>query len=50
MKLYIIGNGFDLNHGIPTSYNNYCNYLVRKGIRISDFENDEYLPKPIDRQ
>ena len=25
--LYVIGNGFDLHHGIPSSYNNYMNWL-----------------------
>lgn len=25
--LYIIGNGFDLHHGIPSSYNNYMTWL-----------------------
>lgn len=30
MKLYICGNGFDLNHGLPTSYNHYKKYLREK--------------------
>lgn len=29
MKLYIIGNGFDLAHGLPTNYQDYCDYLVK---------------------
>ena len=28
-KLYIIGNGFDLNHGLNTSYSNYRDFLIR---------------------
>ena len=47
MKLYIIGNGFDRNHGLNTSYFDYRNYLLNKGVRISDFENDENLPNPV---
>ncbi len=27
MKLFICGNGFDLHHGLKTSYQNYKNYL-----------------------
>ena len=27
--LYIIGNGFDLHHGLNTSYLNFRNYCVR---------------------
>ena len=30
MKLYIIGNGFDLNHGRKTSYWDYKNYLSER--------------------
>ena len=30
MKLYIVGNGFDLNHGRKTSYWDYRNYLSEK--------------------
>ncbi|MBR6755416.1 MAG: hypothetical protein IKM15_00470, partial [Peptococcaceae bacterium] len=26
-KLYIIGNGFDLHHGLPTSYADYKKFL-----------------------
>lgn len=28
-KLFIIGNGFDLAHGLPTSYNHFRDYLFR---------------------
>ena len=27
MKLFIIGNGFDINHNIPCKYSNFYNYL-----------------------
>ena len=27
MKLYIIGNGFDINHGLPTSYSDFLKYV-----------------------
>ena len=33
-KLYLIGNGFDIHHGIPSRYSNYCSWLE---------ENDEDL-------
>lgn len=26
-QLYIIGNGFDIHHGIPSQYSNYCKWL-----------------------
>lgn len=28
MKLYIVGNGFDLGHGIPCEYSDFRNYLL----------------------
>jgi hypothetical protein len=27
MKLFVIGNGFDVSHGIPSKYSNFYNYL-----------------------
>lgn len=30
-KLYIVGNGFDLHHGLNTSYTNFRDDFVRKG-------------------
>ena len=30
-KLLIIGNGFDLHHGMKTSYLNYREYLIEIG-------------------
>jgi len=29
-KLFIIGNGFDLAHGLPTKYENFRNWLIKK--------------------
>lgn len=29
MKLYIIGNGFDIGHGIPCKYSDFYTYLER---------------------
>lgn len=29
-KLYIIGNGFDLAHGIRTSYNDFISWYKKK--------------------
>lgn len=34
--LYIIGNGFDLHHGIPSSYNNYKNWLSLRWLPLYD--------------
>ena len=30
MKLYVIGNGFDLAHGMETSYGKYLSYVKQK--------------------
>lgn len=30
MNLFIIGNGFDLSHWLPTSYNNFRDYLIKE--------------------
>lgn len=44
MKLYIIGNGFDLNHGMKTSYWNYREFLTQKhSAIIRGYENSPYL-------
>lgn len=47
MKLYIIGNGFDLNHGLRTSYENYKSFLYSKRVNIKEFEDFEYFPNHI---
>lgn len=28
MNLYVIGNGFDIDHGIPSSYTDFKKFLV----------------------
>lgn len=52
MKLYIIGNGFDLIHGMKTSYSDFKDWLLSVGyIEILEElqsiykiqENDEFL-------
>ncbi|WP_167496029.1 bacteriophage abortive infection AbiH family protein [Shewanella polaris] len=35
-KLYIIGNGFDLHHRLPTSFSGFCEYLRLHNSAISD--------------
>ena len=32
MKLYIIGNGFDIAHGIPCRYSDFYTYLEKKDV------------------
>lgn len=49
MTLYIIGNGFDLHHGLQTSYRDYRNYLIKNKPNIAkDFECSKYLSEPKD--
>jgi hypothetical protein len=31
-RIYIIGNGFDLSHGLPTGYNDFIAYLIKKEV------------------
>lgn len=40
MKLFIIGNGFDLAHGYKTSYGNFREYLSKEGTMAGSF----YIP------
>ena len=35
-KLYIIGNGFDLWHGLPTAYKCYNRYMMRQNASVHD--------------
>ena len=44
-KLVIIGKGFDLHHGMQTSYLNYMEYLLRNGGKdiVECFEEQEEL-------
>ncbi|WP_309260388.1 bacteriophage abortive infection AbiH family protein [Bacillus cereus] len=44
MDLFIIGNGFDLGHGLPTQYWNFRCYLEEhQGDFLRDFEEKYYL-------
>ena len=44
MKLYIIGNGFDLNHGMKTAYWNYREFLAQNhSTIIREYENSPYF-------
>lgn len=40
-KLFIIGNGFDQAHGLPTSYNDFRQYLI--STYYSNSTDDEYF-------
>lgn len=44
--LYIIGNGFDIHHGIPSSYANYRTWILENHIdiyeKIMDFYEEDY--------
>lgn len=40
--LYIVGNGFDIHHGIPTSYRNFKDYLQKHDRHVHDYV-EEYL-------
>lgn len=45
MNLFIIGNGFDLAHSLPTSYRDFRSYLLRKYPGCDEF--DDLVPEPI---
>ena len=48
--LIIIGNGFDLYHGLETSYSNYHDWLVDHDKQVvTDFELDDYATKFLNR-
>ena len=40
--LYIIGNGFDIHHGIPSSYSNYKDWLEKRNPMVLSIINDYY--------
>jgi hypothetical protein len=42
-KLYIIGNGFDLHHGLPTSYTDFKHHLKTHHIQLLDNLNKYYF-------
>lgn len=43
--LYIIGNGFDLYHGLPTSYGHFREYVKGHDKELSELVEKFYLPK-----
>jgi hypothetical protein len=42
-NLYIIGNGFDIYHGIPSRYSNFKEYLSQKDMTLHDLV-EEFIP------
>ena len=42
MRLYIIGNGFDLFHRLPTSYEDFRKYLKSNDEKIYDYVMESY--------
>ena len=42
-NLYIVGNGFDLHHGITSSYNNFKEFLKKKDHKLYELVK-KYLP------
>ena len=45
MKLFIVGNGFDLLHGLPTAYSDFRQYLITKYPGADEY--DELIPESI---
>lgn len=43
MKLYIIGNGFDIAYGIPSKYSDFMNFVWKKDEQLGEFL-DNYFP------
>ena len=37
--LFVIGNGFDIAHGLPTKYSDFRDYLMQKRMPQSIAEN-----------
>src|SRR5690606_23720551 len=47
-KLIIIGNGFDLAHGLKTDYNSFIKWFVPRCFREASFEDENAPERPID--
>ncbi|ENA4203435.1 hypothetical protein ABGO32_004809, partial [Escherichia coli] len=43
MRLYIIGNGFDMRHGLPTGYKHFKSYVEKNDQDLYDAI-EEYIP------
>lgn len=48
-RLYVIGNGFDLHHRIPSSYAHFGAYVRATDSRLADTWED-LLPAPVGRR
>lgn len=46
IKLYIIGNGFDLHHGLSTSYENFAKYLEAHNSELLEHLHQYYPIEP----
>lgn len=46
--LYIIGNGFDLYHGLPTSYRHFRDYVIEHDNELTELIDKYYLAKKLD--
>jgi len=46
-KLIIIGNGFDLAHGLKTDYNSFIKWFVTRCFREASFEDENAPERPI---
>ena len=44
MHLFIIGNGFDINHGYRTDYKSFKKYLYSHSYPILGIELSQYFP------
>ena len=56
-SLFIIGNRFDIAHGIPSKYSDFRKYLVKKGENQVNFEDslahntiDQKFPEPVHKE
>ncbi len=45
-RLYIVGNGFDLHHRIPSSYGHFGDYVRATDARLANIAED-FLPAPV---
>lgn len=43
MQLYIIGNGFDRAHGMPTSYMDFYKYIQKKDRELASYMDEYYV-------
>ena len=46
--LYIIGNGFDLYHSLPTSYRHFRDYVKEHDNELAELVDKYYMPKKLD--